>query len=59
VGNGVVSFANDDLLSQFNEKFKNSRELQKQLDQANQRLASLQAAGMQQSGISKSDLGLK
>jgi hypothetical protein len=47
------------LLNQFNEKLKHSRERRRNLDEANQRLAGIQAAALQKTGLSKSDLGLK
>jgi hypothetical protein len=47
------------LLSQFNVKFKASRDLRTQVDAANQELVALQAVAMRETGISKSDLGLK
>jgi hypothetical protein len=56
---GKILIAKDALLSRFNAKFKNSRALRRQLDEANQRLAALQAAAMRQTGINKDDLGLK
>jgi hypothetical protein len=54
-----IVIANEDLLSHFNQKFKNSHDLRKRLEEANQRLAKQQTAAMQQTGLSKSDLGLK
>jgi len=48
-----------DLLNQFNAKLKTSRDLRRQVDDANNRLTTLQATAMQKTGISKSDLGLK
>jgi hypothetical protein len=54
-----ILIADSTLLSQFNAKFKNSRDLQKKLDEGNQRLTAMQAATMKKLGISNSDLGLK
>jgi len=53
-----IVIANPALLSQFNEKFNNSRNLRLKLHEANQRLAATQAAAMKKLGVTKSDLGL-
>jgi hypothetical protein len=48
-----------DLRAQFNAKLNQSRDLRKKVHEGNQRLAALQAAASQKTGIDKNDLGLK
>jgi hypothetical protein len=54
-----IVIADTTLLSQFNDKFKNSRDLRKKLDEANEQLAATQSAAMKKLGVSNSDLGLE
>lgn len=54
-----IVIANEDLLTQFNAKFDDSRALQQKIVEGNKRLAAHQSETMQKTGISKSDLGLK
>jgi hypothetical protein len=54
-----IVVADADVLSEFNDKLQHSRDLRKKVHEGNQRLAALQAAATQKTGITKGDLGLK
>ncbi len=54
-----VVIADAGVLAEFNTKLDHSSDLRKKVQEGNQRLAALQAAATQKTGISKSDLGLK
>lgn len=54
-----ILIADKSVLSPFNARFTNSRDLRNKLHQANQRLATIQSLNMQKLGINKADLGLQ